>query len=85
PAEPFEKAGYDVVFTGQKAYNGMAIVSGYPLEDVSFDFNGDPDPSQRRFIAGTVSGIRIINVYIPNGSEVGSPAFQYKLRFLSAL
>jgi len=85
PKESFKQIGYEVAFTGQKAYNGMAILSHFPLKDVSIEFNGNPDPSQKRFIETTVESIRILNTYIPNGRAVGTPAFDYKLEFIRGL
>lgn len=85
PKEAFTQSGYQVAFTGQKAYNGMAIVSRLPLGKVDFDFKGNPDSSQKRFMAATVGNVRLINVYFPNGFEVGSPQFAYKLDFISQL
>ena len=85
PKESFLKLGYEVTFTGQKSYNGMAIISTLPSTDVCFDFAENPDALQKRFISATISGIRLINVYFPNGSEVGSPQFAYKLDFIAQL
>ena len=85
PEEAFRQIGYEVGFTGQKAYNGVALAARLPLTDLSFDFPEDPNPSQKRFIAATAGGLRLMNVYIPNGSEVGSPQFAYKLDFLAQL
>lgn len=85
PKEAFSGTGYEVIFTGQKAYNGMAIISSLPWTDVSFDFSENPDTLQKRYIAATVGGIRLINIYVPNGSAVGSPQFDYKLNFITKL
>ena len=85
PKEAFWGTGYEAIFTGQKAYNGMAFLSSLPLTDVSFDFQENPNSLQKRYIAATVGGIRWINVYIPNGSAVGSPPFDYKLNFIAKL
>ncbi|HEX9759219.1 MAG TPA: exodeoxyribonuclease III [Nitrospiria bacterium] len=85
PKSPIEEAGFHVAFNGQKAYNGVAIISKLSLRDVSMDFDGNPNPLQKRFIGATVGSVRVINVYIPNGSEVGSPAFQFKLDFFGKL
>src|SRR3990172_1508458 len=85
PKESFYKLGYEVSFTGQKSYNGMAIISALPSTDVCFDFTENPDALQKRFISATLGGIRLINVYFPNGSEAGSPQFAYKLDFIAQL
>ncbi|MGH7273210.1 MAG: exodeoxyribonuclease III [Nitrospiria bacterium] len=85
PKESFYKLGYEVTFTGQKSYNGMAILSTLPFTDVCFDFAENPDALQKRFMSATLGGIRLINVYFPNGSEVGSLQFAYKLDFIAQL
>lgn len=70
---------------GQKTYNGVAIVSKFPLEDVIYGFQvGDAD-EQARLVRATVGGIRIFSCYIPNGSSVGSDKFRYKLGWLARL
>jgi exodeoxyribonuclease-3 len=86
PKEAFAGKGYEaVIFSGQKAYNGTAIVSSLPLNHISLDFEENPDIFQKRYIAATVGGTRLINVYIPNGAAVGSPQFSYKLNFIAQL
>jgi len=69
------------VFSGQKTYNGVAILSREPCEDVVTDVPGLDDP-QRRVIAGTVGDVRVVDLYVVNGSEVGSDKFDYKLQWL---
>jgi exodeoxyribonuclease III len=90
PALPPE-LGYRVYMSGQKSYNGVALLSRVPLEAVDTGFAGvvgetiaDLD-EQKRVITGICNGIRIVNLYVPNGSEVGSDKYQYKLRWLSVL
>ena len=85
PADPFRDAGYSVEWAGQKAYNGVAVISREPLKDVRAGFPGDPDPAQARVLSGTWRGVRVIDVYVPNGSEVGSTKYRYKLEWLAAL
>lgn len=81
-----EEAGYTSVFTGEKAYNGVAILSkGLPIEDVQLGFPGDEADAPKRMIAATVGGIRIVNTYIPNGSELWSDKFKFKLDWLIRL
>jgi exodeoxyribonuclease III len=84
PHAEVEAAGYQVAFSGQKTYNGVAIVSRAPLTDVQI---GIPDfeDAQRRVIAATVDGVRVVCVYIPNGQALDSDKYPYKLRWLSAL
>jgi exodeoxyribonuclease-3 len=76
--------GYRSVFSGQKTYNGVAILSRVPAGDVHMGIGGFAD-EQRRVIAATVDGVRIVNVYVVNGQAVGSEKYDYKLRWLAAL
>ncbi len=93
PHEVFEAQGYQVHFHGQKAYNGVAIVSRQPLEDVRRGFTGElPEDAealqlgeQKRVISALVNNIRIVNVYVPNGSALRSEKYPYKLEWLSCL
>ena len=93
PHEVFEAQGYQVHFHGQKAYNGVAIVSRQPLEDVRRGFTGElPEDAealqlgeQKRVISALVNNIRIVNVYVPNGSALKSEKYPYKLEWLSCL
>ncbi|MFO1393767.1 MAG: exodeoxyribonuclease III [Steroidobacteraceae bacterium] len=84
PREEIESLGMRAVFSGQRTYNGVAILSKEEPRDV---VAGIPafDDEQRRVIAATVGGVRVIDVYVPNGQEVGSEKFEYKLRWLEAL
>ncbi len=84
PKDDIEAAGYHVAFQGQKTYNGVAIISKHPLEDISFDIPNLDDP-QKRVIAATIQGIRIIDIYLPNGQEVGSEKYAYKMKWINAL
>ncbi len=74
-------AGYHSVFSGQKTYNGVAILSREPATDPVTDINGLDDP-QRRILAATIGDVRIIDLYVVNGSEVGSEKFDYKMHWL---
>lgn len=85
PAEALAAAGYQAVFSGQKTYNGVAILSRLPLAEVQHALPEAPGDDEKRFIAATVNGIRIINVYVPNGQAVGSAKFSYKLAWLERL
>lgn len=86
PHDEFAAAGYDSQANGQKTYNGVALLARRPLklEKIERDLPGFDDP-QRRLISATCGSIRLINVYVPNGAEVGSDKFQYKLDWLDAL
>jgi exodeoxyribonuclease-3 len=85
PCESLREAGYEVVFSGQKTYNGVAILSRHPIRDVRTALPGAPGDDEKRFIAARIEGMHIINVYVPNGQAVGSPKFQYKLDWLNCL
>ncbi|MDQ6954008.1 MAG: exodeoxyribonuclease III [Mariprofundaceae bacterium] len=84
PQTQLEEAGYHVQFSGQKTYNCVAIISRMPMSDVVFQIPELDDP-QRRVVAATIDGVRVIDVYIPNGQEVGSDKYAYKLTWLNAL
>jgi exodeoxyribonuclease-3 len=81
PAEEIRAAGYHVVYSGQKTYNGVAIISRTEASDVITDIPGLDDP-QRRILGATINGVRILNLYVVNGQEVGSEKFDYKLYWL---
>ncbi|HWU98375.1 MAG TPA: exodeoxyribonuclease III [Oxalicibacterium sp.] len=84
PVAEIEAAGYHVVFSGQKTYNGVAILSKHPISDVVKNNPLFPDDHQR-IIAGTIEGMRIVCVYIPNGQSLDSDKFTYKMQWLKAL
>lgn len=81
PAEEINAAGYQVVYSGQKTYNGVAILAKSEITDIVTDVAGLDDP-QRRILMGTVGDVRVIDLYVVNGSEVGSEKFSYKLDWL---
>ena len=83
PAAEIEAAGYRVAFSGQKTYNGVAILSKSELGDVTAGIPGFED-EQKRVLAATVQGVRVVCAYIPNGQAVGSDKYDYKLRWLAA-
>jgi len=93
PFEPFEKLGYSVEVYGQKSYNGVAIISKIKPENVKKGFYGCTDPNQnieifqaqKRLISADINGIKIINVYVPNGSSLESSKFEYKINLLNSL
>jgi len=70
---------------GEKAYNGVAILSKFPLTDVQKNFRGDKADAATRFIAATVGGIRVVNVYIPHGTKLGSDKYKFKLDWIARL
>ena len=84
PLAEIEAAGYHAAFSGQKTYNGVAILARSEPQHVERGIPGFDDP-QQRVIAATVDGMRIVCVYIPNGQSLDSDKYQYKLRWLAAL
>ena len=84
PQQAIEAAGYQVVFSGQKTYNGVALLARQPISDVVCGNPLFPDP-QQRLLAASVDGVRVICAYVPNGQAVGSDKYAYKLDWLDAL
>jgi exodeoxyribonuclease-3 len=84
PTLDLANAGYQAVFSGQKTYNGVAILSRLPAYDISADLPGLGDP-QRRVLGATVGDVRVLNLYVPNGQAVGSEKYSYKLAWLEKL
>lgn len=84
PVVALREAGYHAVFSGQKTYNGVAILSRKPLADVARGIPSFED-TQQRVITATLKDVRIVCVYVPNGEVIGSEKFEYKLRWLEAL
>lgn len=85
PLAPFAELGYHAELFGQRTYNGVAILSREPLADVVRNLPDDPPDAPRRLIAATVAGVRVINVYVPNGQSPESEKFVYKLDWLARL
>lgn len=82
PVLAFAEAGYCAAYSGQKTYNGVALLSRLPAVDVVTDIPGLEDP-QRRILAATVGDVRVINLYVVNGAAVGSDKYEYKLQWLA--
>ena len=85
PRANFEALGYRVESHGQPTYNGVAILSLLPAEDVQRGFPDEEEGSHSRLIAGTVGGVRVVNVYVPNGQSVGTEKYKFKLDWLARL
>ncbi|MFZ9318594.1 MAG: exodeoxyribonuclease III [Vulcanococcus sp.] len=93
PHKAFEQIGYRCAISGQKAYNGVALISRLPLEDVQVGFSAllpeDPEATelseQKRVISALVEGVRVLNLYVPNGSGLSSEKYPYKLAWLACL
>lgn len=84
PQAEIEAAGYHVVFDGQKTYNGVAILSKTEILDIQKGIPGFAD-EQKRALAATINGVRIIDLYVVNGQSVGSEKYDYKLRWFEAM
>ena len=85
PAEPFRGAGYHVVFRGQKAYGGVAIVSREEPQEVAFGLDDGENADEARLIRAVIGGIPVVNTYVPQGRSPDSEHFQYKLEWLARL
>jgi exodeoxyribonuclease-3 len=88
PAFEFEAMGYNVAVHGQKTYNGVAMLSKTPLEDLSKGLPGEDEDDHARYIEALVSGptpVRVVGIYLPNGNPIGTDKFAYKLRWMQRL
>jgi len=85
PEEPIREAGYHVVYRGQKAHAGVAIISSMEPEDVEYGFDDGGEPDEPRLIRGVFGGIPVVNTYVPQGRSVESEHFAYKLEWFSRL
>lgn len=85
PTDELVRLGYAVAMAGQKTYNGVAIVSRLPMRDVKVGLADDAADADRRLIAATIRGVRVLSAYIPNGKSLTSPSFNEKLRWLGRL
>lgn len=85
PALVFKELGYESVAVTQKAYNGVAVLSKYPIETVNTTLAGDEQDSHARFLEVMIEGLRVVNIYLPNGNPIGSDKFLYKLAWMDRL
>ena len=89
PREPFEALGYNVAFHGQKTFNGVAILSKLPFDEVTPRLPGDPEDDHARFIEAVVStptgALRVASIYLPNGNPPSTDKYQYKLKWMDRL
>jgi exodeoxyribonuclease-3 len=89
PREPFEQAGYNVAVHGQKAFNGVAILSKLPFDEVTPRLPGDAEDDHARFLEAVVSTrsgvVRVASIYLPNGNPPQTDKYAYKLRFMDRL
>ena len=84
PADEIRAMGYYAAYSGQKTYNGVAVLSRKEPHDVITDIPG-LDDHQRRILDATVGGVRVVNIYAPNGKTVTAPEYEYKLDWLKKL
>ena len=85
PAAEFEKIGYRAIWHGQKGFNGVAILADRELAEVHRGLPGDPEDLQARYIEAEVDGVRVVNLYLPNGNPHPGPKFDYKLAWMARL
>src|SRR5262249_43278239 len=89
PSEVFEALGYNVAVHGQKAFNGVAILSKFPLEDVVRELPGDKTDEQARFLSASVStekdSLKIVGIYLPNGNPIGTDKYTYKIKWMERI
>ncbi len=89
PREPFEALGYNVAVHGQKTFNGVALLSKFPFDEVSNGLPGDQEDDHARFIEGVVStaggALRVASLYLPNGNPPETDKYDYKLRWMKRL
>ena len=89
PSDAIERLGYNVATHGQKGFNGVAVLSKRPLEDVTPRLPGDEDDDHSRWLEATIStdkgAVRVVSLYLPNGNPVDSPKFPYKLAWMDRM
>jgi exodeoxyribonuclease-3 len=85
PALEIEDLGYNLAISGQKSYNGVAILSKRPIEDIVTRLPGDEDDEQARYIEAVIGDLRVASIYLPNGNPVDGPKYPYKLAWMERL
>jgi exodeoxyribonuclease-3 len=85
PTDELQRLGYAVAMAGQRTYNGVAILSRRPMKDISVGLKDDGTKAEKRLIAATIDGLRVVSAYVPNGKSVESPNFRAKLDWLDRL
>ena len=85
PVDLYQDAGWNVVFHGQKSYNGVAIAARQPLTDVMSGLPGDAEDEQARYMEATIDGVRVATIYLPNGNPAPGPKFDYKRSWMERL
>ena len=85
PREVFTEMGWHIAVHGQKTYNGVAIASRFPMDDITAGLPGDDTDEQARYLEATVAGVGVATIYLPNGNPVPGPKFDYKLAWMERL
>jgi exodeoxyribonuclease-3 len=85
PTLVFQALGYESVAVMQKSYNGVAVLSRHPMQTINTTLAGDETDSHARFLEMTIEGIRVVNIYLPNGNPIGTEKFAYKLAWMDRL
>ena len=85
PIDAFQAMAWHVAFHGQKSYNGVAIASRFPMEDIVMGLEGDAEDEQARYMEATINGFRVATIYLPNGNPAPGPKFDYKLGWMARL
>lgn len=85
PREEIEDLGYNIATHGQKTYNGVAILSKHPIEDIMIGLPGDDEDEQARYIEATINTVRVAAIYLPNGNPFPGPKFDYKIAWMDRL
>ena len=85
PKEAIEDLGYNIALRGEKGFNGVAVLSKFPIEDIILDLPGDANDTQARWLECYIKGIKICNVYLPNGNPIGTTNYDYKLKWIERL
>src|SRR5438067_3644 len=85
PAAAFDAIGYQSVAVTQKTYNGVAVLSRQPIETLSTTLAGDEQDSHARYLETRIGGLRVVNIYLPNGNPIGTDKFTYKLAWMDRL
>lgn len=85
PTDTFARLGYETARVGERSYNGVALLSRHPIEDLSFGLHDAGEREDARLIAGTIMGVRVLSAYVPNGKSLDSPSYPEKLAWLGRL
>ncbi len=85
PTDTFSRLGYETVRIGQRTYNGVALISRHPIEDVHYGLLGSNPKQDARLISGNIGGVRVLSAYVPNGKNLDSPSYPEKLEWLGRL